>query len=177
MLSADADYSGSDHTVNVKLLNPNVAEQTGVFAISYFQSLSKRVAVGVETIIQRAANGLLESGMTLAGRFTTEKTITTLSLVPQNGAIQASYLQRVTDKVQLGSELQLLANSSQREAVATLGCKFDLRGATFRGQIDTSGRVGMVLEEKLAPGLSLMLSGEIDHFKGNGKFGFGMIFQ
>jgi len=62
-----------------------------------------------------------------------------------------------------------------RESNFTLGAKFDFRQATIRCQGDTSGRVSAVLEEKLAPGLSFLITGEIDHSKTQSRFGIGLV--
>ncbi len=54
---------------------------------------------------------------------------------------------------------------AKREAVATLGAKYDFRMATFRGQVDSNGKVGMLLEQRFTPAFAFMVGGEIDHAK------------
>ena len=54
---------------------------------------------------------------------------------------------------------------AKRDAVATLGAKYDFRMATFRGQIDSVGKVGMLLEQRFTPAFAFLVSGEIDHAK------------
>lgn len=54
---------------------------------------------------------------------------------------------------------------AKREAVATLGAKYDFRMATFRGQVDSSGKVGMLLEQRFTPAFAFMVGGEIEHAK------------
>ncbi|KAI8873770.1 hypothetical protein GQ42DRAFT_152459 [Ramicandelaber brevisporus] len=60
------------------------------------------------------------------------------------------------------------------EAVCSVGGKYDLRGATIRSSFDTRGKVRMMMEEKVYPGILLSLNGEIDHVKGINRFGIGL---
>ena len=54
------------------------------------------------------------------------------------------------------------------------GGKFDFRAATFRGQIDTTGRVSTVIKQKIAPGFSFIITGDIEHMKSTARFGVGI---
>ena len=44
----------------------------------------------------------------------------------------------------------------------------------MRGKIDTDGKVGAYLEERINVGVNFILSAELDHVKKDYKFGFGM---
>ena len=37
--------------------------------------------------------------------------------------------------------------------------------ATFRAQLDPTGKVSALLEQRIAPTFAVLVSGEIDHFK------------
>ena len=50
---------------------------------------------------------------------------------------------------------------------------YEYRPATFRGQVDSTGKVAAYLEHRLNPIMSFLLSGEIDHAKNTSKFGVG----
>lgn len=65
----------------------------------------------------------------------------------------------------MAADLQLIAAPQKREAITTVGAKWDLRMATFRAQVDSTGKVSALLEQKFAPTFSFMFAGEIDHFK------------
>ena len=54
---------------------------------------------------------------------------------------------------------------SSTDAMASLGAKYDLRMSTFRAQLDSSGKVSALLEQRFAPSFAFLVSGEIDHFK------------
>ena len=49
-----------------------------------------------------------------------------------------------------------------------------LRQCRLRGRVDTDGRVGALLEERLNVGVSLSLSAELDHVRKDARFGIGM---
>jgi mitochondrial import receptor subunit TOM40 len=76
--------------------------------------------------------------------------------------------------VELGTEIQALLVGPRRDVSATVAAKFDYRQACIRAQADTIGRVGMVYEERIFPGFSLLLSGELDHLRSASRFGFGI---
>lgn len=81
------------------------------------------------------------------------------------GILQATYWQKLSAKVEVAAELQLSAMPPQREAITTIGAKYDLRAATFRAQLDSTGKVSAFLERRITPTFTFMTSGEIDHFK------------
>ena len=55
--------------------------------------------------------------------------------------------------------------NGKRDAVATVGAKYDLRMSTFRAQLDSTGKVSAMLEQRFAPTFAFLVGGEIDHFK------------
>ncbi|KAI9028091.1 eukaryotic porin/Tom40 [Phycomyces nitens] len=174
MLQVENDYTGSDFSLNLKAMNPNPMEFTGLYMASYLQSVTRNLAVGSEVVLQRPTPDMEETAMSLVAKYTGSDFIATAQLQGM-GAIQASYYQRINEKVDFGVELNMMVQGQRREAVATVGGKFDFRQATFRGQIDTTGRVSAVLEEKMAPGFSFLVSGDLDHVKGQSKFGVGIM--
>ncbi|KAF7722088.1 translocase of outer mitochondrial membrane [Apophysomyces ossiformis] len=173
MMQLEGDYTGSDYSFNVKAMNPNPMEFTGIYMANYLQSVTSKLAVGSEIVLQRPTPDMEETAMSLVGKYTGNDFIATAQFQGL-GAIQASYYQRINEKVDFGVELNMMVQGGRREAVATVGGKFDFRQATFRGQIDTTGRVSAVLEEKMAPGFAFLISGDLDHMKGQSKFGIGI---
>ena len=116
--------------------------------------------------------GLMQTGMgtsltsSYAVKYTGPKQdwIATAQLQPA-GALQATYWQKLNEKVDAAADLQLVMASGKREGVATIGVKYDLRMSTFRAQVDSTGKVSALLEQRFAPTFSFMVAGEIDHFK------------
>ena len=199
----DVEITGPDYTTNLKTISPDVSfffstsplssfprlkqyqllfvsgnpqpvQGTGVFVVDYLQNVTRNLTLGVEALVQKGPSGSLDSGMTFVGRYTGSDFVATGNL-GLNGSIQASYFHKVNEQISIGSEIEVLANSQQRESVFTLGAKFDFRQALFRCQFDSHGRVSSVLEQRMAPGLSFVISGELDHAATQSRFGLGLL--
>ncbi|CAB4410514.1 unnamed protein product [Rhizophagus irregularis] len=145
MLQLEQDYQGTDYSIKLlKLINPSPVENTGIFILSYFNLKIYREQIALQ---------------------------------PYNGRKSVLYRHhtiKISEKVDFGTELQILVASGRREAVCTVGGKFDFRAATFRGQIDTTGRISSVIEQKIAPGFSFIITGDIEHMKSTARFGVGI---
>ncbi len=76
--------------------------------------------------------------------------------------------------MQVSLAADFLWNWNTREATGTFGYDYMLRQCRLRGQVDTNGRVGAFLEERVNVGVNFVLSAELDHWKNDYKFGFGM---
>jgi len=166
MIQLEHDYTGLDFSANIKTINPSVTDGTGIYLGSYLQSVTKNLALGVETLYQRQAPGQeeLTASYLLKYSGTNRDWIATAQLQPA-GMLQATYYHKLSSKVEVAADLQLIAAPTRRDAVATVGCRYDLRMAMFRAQVDSTGKVSMLLEQRFAPALSFLVAGEIDHFK------------
>lgn len=174
MVQVELDLAGPTSNVNVRLINPDPASQTGIFTGSLMQSLAKNWSAGAELIAQKMQpQEPCEVGHSLALKHTTPKAIFTASL-QQMTAVQLSYFHRVTEQVELGTEMQLLAMGPRSDALTTVAAKFDYKQACVRAQVDTAGKVGMLYEERLMPGFSLTMAAELDHLKGGSRVGLGI---
>ncbi|KAH9934705.1 eukaryotic porin-domain-containing protein [Fomitopsis serialis] len=169
MLQAEHDYQGQDYSVNVKAMNPSPVDATGIYMASYLQSFTKNVAVGVEMLHQRPAPDMTETAASYLAKFTsTDKNwIATAQLQPA-GMLQATYWQKLSEKVEVAADLQVIAAPARRDAIATLGAK---------AQLDSTGKVSALLEQRFAPSFAFMVSGEIDHFKNAAKVGVGVMIE
>ena len=78
---------------------------------------------------------------------------------------------QVSEKVSLATELQYYHNQFCEFG---LGYEFKLRTATFKGLIKSDTSCSAVLEEQVQPGISLVLSGLLNHKKKDYKFGVGL---
>lgn len=166
MIQLEQDYQGLDYSANIKAMNPLLTDFTGIYVGNYVQSVTKNLALGLEAVLQRPAPELAETSISYLIRYagTNRNWIATAQL-QAIGVLQATYWQKLSEKVEVAADLQMLAAPSRRDAVATLGTKYDLRMASFRAQIDSTGKVSAYLEQRFAPSLAFLLSGEIDHFK------------
>ncbi|KAI9293259.1 hypothetical protein K502DRAFT_325417 [Neoconidiobolus thromboides FSU 785] len=176
MLQLESDYAGPDNALNIKAINPSVSDSTGIFLVSYLQSITKNLALGSEALFQRTSKEMEDSSLSFTAKYATPESILTAQVMDQ-GMLQASYFHKVSEMAETGVDLQIIAAQGKRDAICTLGTKFEFSAATMRTSIDTTGKVSTVLEEHIVPPLSLTLSAELDHLKGASKFGFGVRFQ
>ena len=196
MLQNELDYNGNDYNLNVKAINPDLQDGSGIYTFSYLQSISKSLALGGEVIAQKTTNDPVETGFNLVAKWSGgERTVPVQSSfdsdpskdqpklqppsvftvsIQQFVACQASYFHKVSEKIELAAEWQALLVGPRRDAITSVGAKFDFKQACIRAQLDSQGKVQMLFEEKLFPGFSLLLSGELDHMKGTSRFGVGI---
>jgi len=166
MIQLEHDYHGQDFTANVKAVNPSPANLTGIYIGSYLQSITKNLAIGFETLYQRPTpqNGEFATSY-LAKLTSSDKNWIATGQLQPSGILQATYWQKLSEKVEVAADLQVLSAPTRRDAIATLGAKYDFRAATFRAQIDSTGKVSALLEQRFIPAFAFLVSGEIDHFK------------
>ncbi|CEH15542.1 Translocase of outer mitochondrial membrane complex, subunit TOM40 [Ceraceosorus bombacis] len=169
------DYQGRDHSANIKALNPSPIDGTGIYIANYLQSLTRNFALGVEAIWQRPDANQQEAAIGYMVKWISDSkdAIATLQLQGQ-GIAQATYWHKLAENVSAAADLQLVTAGGRRDAQAALGAKWDFRMATYRAQIDSTGKISSLLETRLAPTLALTFAGEVDHFKNAAKFGVGL---
>jgi mitochondrial import receptor subunit TOM40 len=138
------------------------------YGMNYLQSVTPRLALGGEAFWLGQQR---KSGTGFAGRFTGDAFVATAQ-VATTGLVSLTYVQRISEKVSLASDF--MWNWNAREATASFGYDYMLRQCRLRGRIDSEGKVAALLEERLNQGVNFVLSGEIDHWKKDYKFGFGL---
>ncbi|KAL8882534.1 MAG: hypothetical protein Q9198_000482 [Flavoplaca austrocitrina] len=192
MLSVENDYTGRDFTASFKMMNPSIIEGgiKGIYIASYLQSVTPSLALGLEAVWQRAAmNSSPEALLSYGLRYKGSDWIASLQMQsegPQGSAINSSYWRRLTDKVSVGTDLSLqfapglsgqgglMGGNLQKEGSATAGAKYEFRASTFRGQIDSKGRLSCLLEKTILPAVRVTFAGEMDHLKQQAKVGVGV---
>ena len=166
MIQVEHDYQGQDFSVNLKALNPSPVDMSGIFVGSYIQSVTPNLALGTELFVSRGGPMEIPSAPTYLAKYTgTDKSWIATAQLQSAGLLQATYWQRLNEKVEAAADLQIMTANGKREGVATLGAKYDLRMSTFRAQLDSTGKVSAMLEQRFAPTFAFMVAGEIDHFK------------
>ncbi|KAI1763013.1 eukaryotic porin-domain-containing protein [Hypoxylon sp. FL1150] len=186
MASIEHEYTGSDFTSSVKMLNPSYLEGglTGIFMLSHLQSITRKLSLGIETVWQRAAlNQPPESALSYSARYKTDDWIATGQLHPSQGAMNATYWRKVSDKVQAGADMTLqvapgpgglMGGGLQKEGVTSVGVKYDFRMSVFRAQVDSKGKLGCYLEKRIAPTLMMTFCADVDHYAQSAKIGLGV---
>ncbi|KAF8599035.1 hypothetical protein BDV93DRAFT_560690 [Ceratobasidium sp. AG-I] len=201
MLQVEQDYQGQDYSLNLKAINPSPIDGTGIYVGSYLQSITPRLALGFETVHQRVGPGMAESMTSYLLRWTSAQSPTPVipggvtnpgALTPGSleankwiatahlqapGILQATYWQRLSEKVDIGADLQMILAPGRRDAIATVGAKWDLRMSTMRAQVDSTGKVAALLEQRFAPTFAFLVGGEIDHVKNQSKVGVGIMLE
>ncbi|KAJ6547576.1 eukaryotic porin-domain-containing protein [Mycena capillaripes] len=178
MIQLEQDYQGLDFSLNAKAMNPSPTDGTGIYVGSYLQSITKNIALGIESIYQRPTPDVSEFSSAYLAKITgTDKNWIATAQTQGLGVLQATYWQKLSEKVEVAAELQLIALPNRREAITTVGAKYDLRLATFRAQLDTTGKVSALLEQRFTPTFAFLISGEIDHFKGSSRLGLGVMIE
>ncbi|KAI9209842.1 eukaryotic porin/Tom40 [Polychytrium aggregatum] len=223
MFMLEHEYLNNDFTINVRAINPNpiaspasyVASNpppkgrthpsavTGIYSVSYLQSVSKSLSLGGEFTLQRLTADMDEPSTTLALRYAPPASelpaptslppgmpspympinpndptqVFTTTFSPSTGMLHASYWRRLNQRLEVAAETQMLMTPAgargegRREGIAAVGFKLDTVHSTIRGMFDSHGKVSAHIEERMAPGLTFQISGEIDYAKGAGGAG------
>jgi mitochondrial import receptor subunit TOM40 len=157
-------------------LNPSFIDGglTGIFIGSYLQSVTPSLALGLEAIWQRAAlNQGPETALSYCAKYKGSDWIASAQFAA-GGAINTSYWRRLTDKVEAGVDLNLqfaglsgagMMGGARKEGATTVGAKYDFRMSTYRAQVDSTGKLGCLLEKRVAPTVSLTFAAEMEYFK------------
>lgn len=192
MVQIEHDHLGPHYALSLKSINPGLLDATGIHFVSLLHSVSPRLSLGFESIIQHPQPQILETSTSYVAKLTSlpnplaaltqqpgqapasipfsPSWIATGQLQP-SGNVQATYYHRLSDKVDVALDFQTIfqpasmMGPAKREALTTLGAKYDFRLATVRAQVDSNWKVGMLLEQRFTPLFAFLVSGEIDHAK------------
>ncbi|EEH41359.1 mitochondrial import receptor subunit tom-40 [Paracoccidioides lutzii Pb01] len=187
LVQIDNDYTGADFSISLKAFNPSFlgGSMTGIFVGSYLQSVTPSLALGLEAMWQRQGLSLPpETALSYCAKYKGNGWIASAQLQAQ-GAINASYWRKLSDKVEAGVDMNLQFSPSpsgmmgniRKEGLATVGAKYEFRASTFRAQIDSAGKLSCLLEKRVAMPISLTFAGEIDQVKQQSKIGLAVSFE
>ena len=179
MITIDNEISGKDFSAALKTINPRMIEGglTGVVIGSYLQSITPSLALGFEATWQRVAmNSGTKPALSYVARYKGSDWVASAQVLQAQSAINTSYWRRLTDKVEAGVDLNLqfmpgirggglMGGGMQKKGTTTVGAKYDFRTATFRAQLDSSGRLSCLLEKRVLPPVQITFTGEMDHLK------------
>ncbi|KAK9803219.1 hypothetical protein WJX73_005138 [Symbiochloris irregularis] len=159
----DIDAKGSDWNSQLKLGNQSF------YGLNYFQSVTPHLSMGGEMFWLGKQR---KSGVGFAARWQNEFGHTATGQVASTGLANLTYLHKVSDKICLASDF--MWNWNMREATASFGYDYIFRQGRLRGRIDTDGKIGALLEERINVAVTFSLSAEVDHVRKDYKFGFGL---
>jgi mitochondrial import receptor subunit TOM40 len=176
MVQLDNEYTGDDFSMSLKALSPSLMEGglTGIVIGSYLQSVTPKLSVGLEGVWQRAALGSRpETAVSYCARYRGTDWIASAQLLAA-GSLGASYWRRLTEKVEAGVDCQLqfapgmgggMFGGPRRDGTTTVGVKYNFATSVYRAQVDSAGKIGVVLERRVAPPVTLTFAAEIDQMK------------
>ncbi|KAK5081842.1 translocase of outer mitochondrial membrane [Exophiala xenobiotica] len=186
MLQVENEYTGDDFSASVKVLNPSIMEGgfTAIVIGDYMQAITPRLALGLEGVWQRASLGAKpETAMSYAARYKTPDWIAAAQ-IHASGQLGATYWRRLSEKVEAGVDCQLqfapgmggagMFGGIRKEGQTTVGVKYNFATSVYRAQIDSAGKVGCVLEKRVAPAITFSFAAEIDQWKNTHKLGLGV---
>lgn len=143
MFSLEHDLSGFDYALSLKTYNPSPSDLTGTYLLSYLQSVSQNLALGVEAVYQKPTPDMEDCSVgymakyhsttkdLINGGLAKDSWIATGQIMSQ-GLLQATYWKKLGEKVDAGVEILVspAANPKDRKATATFGAKWDFRSVT-----------------------------------------------
>ncbi|KAK6354141.1 translocase of outer mitochondrial membrane [Orbilia blumenaviensis] len=181
MLQLDQDYIGKDFSASIKAFNPSILDGglTGIIIGQYLQSVTKSLSIGLEAVWQRQSMvATPEALVSYVARYQGSGWIGSAGLQAA-GALQLTYWRKLAERVEAGVESVVKIapvgpGVFGGEGLTTIGAKYDFRQSSLRAQVDTSGKLGVHLERRVAPMVTLTFSGEMDHFKSTAKVGLSV---
>lgn len=176
MAQFEHEYTGNDFSASLKMINPSFLEGgvTGIYIGSFLQSVTPKLALGMETLWQRPSLSQGPECVTsYCGRYKSNDWVATAQLQAATGTLNTSYWRRLSEKVQAGVDMSLglvpsagglMGGGLQKEGLTTIGAKYDFRMSTFRAQVDSKGKLSCLLEKRVAPPIMMTFAADIDHF-------------
>lgn len=147
---------------------------TGIYIGSYLQSVTPKLALGMEALYQRPSLSQgPECAVSYCARYKAEDWIATAQIQAAMGTLNTTFWKRISEKVQAGVDMSLglvpsaggvMGGGLQKEGVTAIGAKYDFRMSTFRAQVDSKGKLSCVLEKRVAPPVMMTFAADIDHF-------------
>ncbi|KAL4228797.1 Mitochondrial import receptor subunit TOM40B [Mactra antiquata] len=178
------DYKGSSYTASMTLSNPDLLNLSALVAAHYLQRITPSFDLGAECVYQKGGHipGGQFAMMSLAGKLRGEKWQFATTLAPSGpagGGCHLSYVHKINDQMQIGSEFE--TSIGMGESTASVGYQLELpsAGVTFKGQFDTNWNIAATLEKKLLDSqipLALTLCAIGNQAKSDYKFGIGFSF-
>lgn len=176
MLQIENEFTGTDFNASIKMLNPSIMEGglTAIVIADYMQSITPKLSLGMEGVWQRQSMGSKpETAMSYAARYKNADWIASAQ-IHASGQLLGSYWRRLSEKVEAGVDCQLQFQPGtgtagllglQKEGHTNVGVKYNFATSVYRAQIDSTGKVGCVLERRVAPAISVTFAAELDQWK------------
>ncbi|KAH9180557.1 eukaryotic porin-domain-containing protein [Lactarius sanguifluus] len=178
MIQLEHDYSGLDYTLNGKVINPSPLDGSGIYVGSYLQSVTKKLALGIETLYQRAPDQAEVSSSYLAkltgsdGKWIATAQFPADRCTPSNLLAQAEREGGGGGRL-AGHCLRPCAVMLSPPSVRSMTCACRRSGLSWT----LRAKYRQLLEQRFAPSFAFTVAGEIDHFKNAAKVGVGVMIE
>lgn len=164
---ADLDFKGSDNTASAYYVGG------GLLGCHYMKSVTENLALGAEGFYHMHSPVTGVAGAARLSWGGQGENVATAKLGTfGNGAMELAYSRKVSPKVGLATELSYY---HKQVCQFGLGYEFTLQKATFKGLIQSDTTCSAALEERISPGVNLLLSAALNHKKKDYKFGVGIV--
>lgn len=189
MCQLEHDYQGQDFSLNFKALNPDItgANFRGLLVGSILQSITNKLSLGLETVYTAMdPSGFNSASISLVGRYNAGDWIASAQLQAQ-GQLIASFWRKVAPNLEAGLETTISAQQQPVmgesmmpqiqtviEANTVLGAKYEFRQSIYRGQLNSQGELGFMLEHRILPTVGLVFNAQVDQWKNTAKMGMGV---
>jgi mitochondrial import receptor subunit TOM40 len=86
--------------------------------------------------------------------------------------LSATYWRRIAENVQAGADLTLAMvppsmvgpGGPTKEGRTTVGVKYDFKASSLRTQIDSKGKISLLVEKRVGQVMMMTFATEVDHF-------------
>eukprot|EP00056_Hartaetosiga_gracilis_P007316 m.106744 g.106744 ORF g.106744 m.106744 type:complete len:293 (+) comp12681_c1_seq2:64-942(+) len=164
------EFSGSDFTASLKAINVNPARSTGMWSLSYFQSVTPSLALGSEFQYQHSSQGE-GSVIQVGGRYAGDQWVGSL-LLNTGLNLNATYVHKISPSIVAGCDFD--ANLIQGSVRSSVAAQYNFQSSAYRAQITSGGSVAGYFEKQLAPAFNLVLSVVLNHAKKDAYAGIGL---
>ena len=162
VVNFDLEHKGADYAAQLKTVNDQA-----VF-VNYHQKVMPELAFGAQLDYYLARQ---MSILHFTTRYATAQWVATAK-VASDKSVMVNYMHQVNDSFAMATQVDY--NLANRDSKFKVGYEYNLQSGRFRGEVNSAGQVGMSVQESLIFGITLTLSGYIDHKKRDYKFGIGL---
>lgn len=173
--ATELEYRSDNCTMSVSLKNPDFLKVNGTLALYFLQAVSSGLALGVEVACLRDEK--IQGQRTIisgAARYSTGPL--TISTTLGEAGLHVCCHRRASEQLQLGAELEVNLRTHESRGTLVYQINVPKSDFIFRGLLDSEHTVSGVFEKNLSSIFtsSLLLSGALNHKKGQFRVGIGL---
>lgn len=148
-----------------KIVSPAIPNIKPIYVFNFLSKLGKGY-IGLEAIL--SSGRTLEVGLNMQARRESPKSVTVFGL-QQLTTVSITHFRRFGPF--FSGTLDFNYSVMSKECLMAAAWKLETKDSTVRTQLDTSGKIVSVIENRLGDNLLMAISSEIDLLKNTGNFG------